>query len=111
VDRKNPLGFFTLAARVVIVLGILLGGGGTWAYIAWAYADLPPGRYPVFLFAAPVILVAGVLVGLGLLTLKALGIRMIIVTRAEIETLNSGEQLAQLILEKVNRLHATGRCY
>jgi hypothetical protein len=41
----------------------------------------------------------------------ARSIRMIIVTRAEIEALNSGEELAQLILEKVNRLHATGRCY
>ena len=39
-------------------------------------------------------------------------IRMIIVTRAEIEALNSGEELARLIIEKVTRLHATGgRCY
>jgi hypothetical protein len=38
-------------------------------------------------------------------------IRMIMVTRAEIEALNSGEEFAKLILEKVNRLHATGRCY
>jgi hypothetical protein len=74
---ENPLGHFTAPARAVIVLGILLGGGGTWAYIAWAWADLPPGRYPVFLFAAPVILVAVILVWLGLLTLKALGIPMI----------------------------------
>jgi hypothetical protein len=41
----------------------------------------------------------------------ARSIRMIIVTRAEIEALNSGEEFAQRILEKVNRLHATGRCY
>ncbi len=38
-------------------------------------------------------------------------IRMIIVTRAEIEALNSGEEFARLILEKINRLYATGRCY
>jgi hypothetical protein len=38
-------------------------------------------------------------------------IRMIIVTRAEIEALNSGEEFALMILEKVNRLYATGRCY
>jgi hypothetical protein len=41
----------------------------------------------------------------------ARSIRMIIVTRAEIEALISGEQFSQMILEKVNRLHATGRCY
>jgi hypothetical protein len=41
----------------------------------------------------------------------ARSIRMVIVTRAEIEALNSGEEFAQMILEKVNRLHATGRCY
>src|SRR5439155_26918660 len=39
-------------------------------------------------------------------------IRMVIITREEIEALNSGEELAQLIIEKVNRLHATGgSCY
>lgn len=39
-------------------------------------------------------------------------IKMVIVTRAEIETLNSGEELATLIIEKLTRLHATGgRCY
>jgi hypothetical protein len=39
-------------------------------------------------------------------------IRMVLITRAEIETLNSGEELAQLILRKVTQLHATGgRCY
>jgi hypothetical protein len=43
--------------------------------------------------------------------LAARKIRMVIVTRREIESLNSGEDLAQLIINKVNRLHATGRCY
>jgi hypothetical protein len=39
-------------------------------------------------------------------------IKMVIVTRAEIEELNSGEELAELIIRKVNQLHATGgRCY
>jgi hypothetical protein len=39
-------------------------------------------------------------------------IKMVIVTRVEIEALNTGEELAALIIEKVTRLHATGgRCY
>jgi hypothetical protein len=39
-------------------------------------------------------------------------IRMVIITRTEIEALNSGEELAQLIIRKVTQLHATGgRCY
>jgi hypothetical protein len=39
-------------------------------------------------------------------------IKMVMITRAEIEALNSGEELAELILRKVNQLHATGgRCY
>ena len=39
-------------------------------------------------------------------------IRMVIVTRAEVEALTSGEEFADLINEKVSRLHATGgRCY
>jgi hypothetical protein len=36
---------------------------------------------------------------------------MVIVTRTEIGALNSGEEFAQLLLVKVNRLYATGRCY
>jgi hypothetical protein len=38
-------------------------------------------------------------------------IRMIILTREEIELLNAGEELAELVIKKVTQLHATGRCY
>lgn len=39
-------------------------------------------------------------------------IRLIIVTREEIEKLTSGEEFAKLIIQKVCTLHATGgRCY
>ena len=49
------------------------------------------------------------LVAVALATKK---IRMVIITRAEIETLDSGEALAALIIEKVTRIHASGgRCY
>lgn len=44
--------------------------------------------------------------------LATFGIRMIIITRQEIEPLRSGEQLARLVIEKVCTLHASGgRCY
>jgi hypothetical protein len=40
------------------------------------------------------------------------GIKMIIVTREEIEELTSGEDFAKLIIQKVCTLHASGgRCY
>lgn len=49
------------------------------------------------------------LVAVALATKKT---RMVIVTRDEIEKLDSGEELAELILEKVTRLHASGgKCY
>jgi hypothetical protein len=49
------------------------------------------------------------LVAFALATKK---IKMVIITRAEIELLNSGEELAELIIDKVCRLHASGgRCY
>lgn len=38
-------------------------------------------------------------------------IRMVLITRQEIENLASGEEMAQLIIKKVTQLHATGRCY
>jgi hypothetical protein len=49
------------------------------------------------------------LVSFALATKK---IRMVIVTRQEIEALRSGEELAELIIKKVTQLHATGgKCY
>lgn len=40
------------------------------------------------------------------------GVRMVIITREEIARLSSGEEFANLILQKVCTLHATGgRCY
>jgi hypothetical protein len=44
--------------------------------------------------------------------LATFGIKMVILTRQEIEKLTSGESLAKLIIEKVCTLHASGgRCY
>ena len=52
---------------------------------------------------------ANFLVGVEMATF---GIKMVIVTRAEIEVLTSGEDFARLIIHKVCTLHATGgRCY
>ena len=40
------------------------------------------------------------------------GIKMVVITREEIEKLTSGEDLARLIIQKVCTLHASGgRCY
>ena len=44
--------------------------------------------------------------------LATFGIRMVIITREEVERLTSGEDLATLIIAKVCTLHASGgRCY
>ena len=44
--------------------------------------------------------------------LATFGIKMVIVTRREVEALGSGEDLSSLILQKVCILHASGgRCY
>jgi Restriction endonuclease len=52
---------------------------------------------------------ANFLVGVEMATF---GIKMVIITRDEIETLTSGEEFAKLIIQKVCVLHASGgRCY
>jgi hypothetical protein len=52
---------------------------------------------------------ANFLVGVEMATF---GIKMVIVTREEIEKLTSGEDFAKLIIQKVCTLHASGgRCY
>jgi hypothetical protein len=70
----NPLGMFSVPARVVIVLSILGAAGGTLAYLTWASDTLPPGRYPFWFFALPVLVAAGLLCGIGLAVLRACGV-------------------------------------
>jgi hypothetical protein len=71
---KGPLDAYTLPARIVIVAGILSAFGGTWAYVTWVYDDLPAGRYPLFVFAVPVMIAAAVFVGIGLGMLRFFGV-------------------------------------
>jgi hypothetical protein len=70
----NPLERFSLPARLVIMLGLVVGVGGTAAYIASIYDDLAPGRYPVWLFAAPVLVFVGAFCLAALALLRAAGV-------------------------------------
>ena len=72
--ENNPLESFTLPARAVIVGGMLLAAGGTWAYIAWTAGGLPEGSYSLLLWVVPAFAAAGVFVWLGLWALKLGGI-------------------------------------
>jgi hypothetical protein len=65
---------FSLPARVVIVLSVLAAVGGTAGYIVWVAEDLPPGSYPVWLFAIPVVVGAGVRCAAALAFLRLCGI-------------------------------------
>jgi hypothetical protein len=65
------LASFTIPARLVIVLSLIVALGGTAAYIGWVYDGLPAGSYPLWFFALPAMVAAGFLCagGLGLLRL------------------------------------------
>jgi hypothetical protein len=71
---RNPLGNFTLPARIVVVLSIVAAASGTAAYIDWAYDDLPPGSYPLWFFAMPVAVAVGLLCAACLALLRACGV-------------------------------------
>jgi hypothetical protein len=72
--RENPLGNLSLPARVVIVLCIIGAVGATAGYISWAHDSLPSGSYPLWFFALPIVVVAGLVCGAGLAVLWAGGV-------------------------------------
>lgn len=74
VRPRHPLESFSLPARLVIVLSVIGAFGGTAAYLYAVYDGLPPGSYPLWLFALPVIVVAGFACAAGLALLRAGGV-------------------------------------
>jgi hypothetical protein len=75
MQERMLLDSFTIPARLVILGGLLLAIGGTWAYVVWLNDRLPPGaRYPLFLAAVPICLGSAAIVGLGLKVLQWCGV-------------------------------------
>jgi hypothetical protein len=74
---KHASEYFTLPGRVLVLLTTVLATGGTAGYIAWAWDGLPPGSYPIWLFALPVLLAAGLFFALGLGVLRYFGVAVL----------------------------------
>lgn len=70
-DHPSP---FTFAARLLILVSLVLPWGATGAYFWWAKDTLPPGAYPLILFAMPAIVGGAVFFVLGMALMKWLGI-------------------------------------
>ena len=49
-----PISKFTIAGRVLLLIHLIMFVGGTVLYICDFIPKLPSGRYPIFMFAAPV---------------------------------------------------------
>jgi hypothetical protein len=72
---KHVSEYFTVPGRVLILSTILLATGGTVGYMAWAVDDgLREGTYPIWLFALPVLLAAGLFFALGVGVLRYFGV-------------------------------------
>ena len=73
---KQLSDIFTVTGRLLVIATILLAAGGTYGVIAYFVDGLPPGRYPFFVFGAPIWFGSGLLffVVAGLLT--RLGIKV-----------------------------------
>jgi hypothetical protein len=63
----------SFGARLVVALSVVVATGGPFAWFWFLYDRLPAGRYPLFLFAVPVFVLAGVIAGIGFLVLRLLG--------------------------------------
>ena len=68
---KIPL---TFVGRVLILVTLTFVVGGPFAYFYWMVDDLPPGRYPLVLFALPILLVGALFFWVACVVLKSLGI-------------------------------------
>jgi hypothetical protein len=84
---------FTLPGRTLVLLSIVIGVGGTFAYIYWIIDDFPAGRYPVFMFAFPVVLGTAAFFGLGVLILRSFGVS--ILRDEQIEQPGRGDEQAE----------------
>lgn len=71
MNKKPPL---TFAGRLLAVVIFLSAVAATWAYVDGIWDSLSPGRYPIWLFATPVILVALLLFWIAAGLLKLLGV-------------------------------------
>jgi hypothetical protein len=70
----GPLSGLSTPARTLIVICILGAFAGTLISVAIATESFPAGRYPIFLFALPPIVVAAVICGIGLKVMKGMGV-------------------------------------
>jgi hypothetical protein len=52
--NQAPLSKFTLAGRMLLLLHILLGIGGSALYICDFLPNFPAGSYPILMFVIPV---------------------------------------------------------
>ncbi len=71
---KHASEYFTLPGRILVLLTIFLAIGGTIGYITLVWDGLPPGNYPIILFALPVLFVAGLFFALGVGVLRYFGV-------------------------------------
>jgi hypothetical protein len=62
--------YFTFPGRILVLLTVLLAVGGPFAYFALVWEDLPPGSYPLLLFAMPFLILAALFFGLGVAVLR-----------------------------------------
>jgi len=68
--------FFTYPGRILVLVTVLIAVGGPFAYFAMVWEDLPPGTYPLILFAMPFIILAAFFFGLGVAVLRWLGVKV-----------------------------------
>lgn len=73
-DSRSVEHILSFPARLVILLSVVAATAGTAAYVCWIYTDLPPGRYPLWFFAMPVVMAVGLLCAAGLALLRFCGI-------------------------------------
>lgn len=71
---SNPFEAFSVPTRLVIVGSIVASVCGTAIFICWIYEDLPPGSYPIWFFALPVLMAVGLFCVACLWALRLCGI-------------------------------------
>ena len=75
-ERRSEVLKLTLAGRVIVLIHVFMAFGGTLFYVFDFIPKLPTGRYPLLMFAIPVILVCFVSFRLVTWVAGRLGIRV-----------------------------------
>ena len=75
-DPYNPFEKWTIPGRLLAIGSVAFFAASLSFFMLWILPRLGPGRYPLFVFVIPILLLSALFFGLGVLVFRAVGLRL-----------------------------------